>query len=51
MSIPTAGCRHWRLLAMAYSVGGRAAEDGRFESSIYLERNVQDHDAERSGSM
>src|SRR5882724_5087379 len=35
------------LLAMAYPLAGAAAEDGRFEKlSIYLERNVQDHDAE-----
>ena len=35
------------LLAMAYPLAGAAAEDGRFEKlSVYLERNVQDHDAE-----
>ena len=33
--------------AIAYPVTGSAAEDGRFEKlSVYLERNVQDHDAE-----
>ena len=32
---------------MAYPLAGTAAEDGRFEKlSVYLERNVQDHDAE-----
>src|SRR5215813_14636640 len=35
------------LSAFAYPVTGSAAEDGRFEKlSVYLERNVQDHDAE-----
>ena len=35
------------LFAMAYPLAGAAAEDGRFEKlSVYLERNVQDHDAE-----
>jgi len=35
------------LSALAYSVTGAAAEDGRFQKlSVYLERNVQDHDAE-----
>jgi hypothetical protein len=35
------------LSAFAYPVTGSLAEDGRFEKlSIYLERNVQDHDAE-----
>jgi hypothetical protein len=35
------------LLVIAGPVPGSAAEDGRFEKlSIYLERNVQDHDAE-----
>ena len=35
------------LSALAYPVTGAAAEDGRFEKlSVYLERNVQDHDAE-----
>src|SRR5258705_13979520 len=35
------------LSAFAYPVTGAVAEDGRFEKlSVYLERNVQDHDAE-----
>jgi hypothetical protein len=35
------------LFAIAYPVTWSAAEDGRFEKlSVYLERNVQDHDAE-----
>ena len=35
------------LSAVAYPLAGAAAENGRFEKlSIYLERNVQDHDAE-----
>src|ERR1043166_9387595 len=35
------------LCALAYPTSGSAAEDGRFEQlSVYLERNVQDHDAE-----
>ena len=35
------------LSAIACPVTGAAAEDGRFEKlSVYLERNVQDHDAE-----
>jgi hypothetical protein len=35
------------LSAIAYPVAGAVAEDGRFERlSVYLERNVQDHDAE-----
>jgi hypothetical protein len=35
------------LSAVAYPMTGSAAEDGRFEKlSVYLERNVQDHDAE-----
>ena len=35
------------LSALAYPVTGPAAEDGRFEKlSVYLERNIQDHDAE-----
>ena len=35
------------LSALAYPVTGSSAEDGRFEKlSVYLERNVQDHDAE-----
>jgi len=35
------------LSAMAYPLAGAAAENGRFEKlSVYLERNVQDHDAE-----
>jgi hypothetical protein len=35
------------LSAMAYPLALAAAENGRFEKlSIYLERNVQDHDAE-----
>ena len=35
------------LSAIAYLVTGSAAEDGRFAKlSVYLERNVQDHDAE-----
>src|SRR6267142_2439863 len=35
------------LFAMAYPLAGGAAEDGRFEKlSVYLERNVQDRDAE-----
>jgi hypothetical protein len=35
------------LFAVAYPVTLSAAEDGRFEKlSVYLERNVQDHDAE-----
>jgi len=35
------------LFAVAYPVTWSAAEDGRFEKlSVYLERNVQDHDAE-----
>jgi hypothetical protein len=35
------------LFAIAYPVTWSAAEDGRFENlSVYLERNVQDHDAE-----
>jgi hypothetical protein len=35
------------LSAIAYPAAGSAAEDGRFEKlSVYLERNVQDHDAE-----
>ena len=35
------------LFAMAYPLAGAAAEDGRFEKlSVYLERNVQDRDAE-----
>jgi hypothetical protein len=35
------------LLAVAYPVTWSAAEDGRFEKlSVYLERNVQDRDAE-----
>src|SRR5262249_13899898 len=35
------------LSAFAYPVTGSAAENGRFEKlSVYLERNVQDHDAE-----
>src|SRR5215475_9860976 len=35
------------LSAIAYSAAGSSAEDGRFEKlSVYLERNVQDHDAE-----
>ena len=35
------------LFAMAYPLAGAAAEDSRFEKlSVYLERNVQDHDAE-----
>src|SRR5882672_12955898 len=33
--------------AFAYPVTGAMAEDGRFQKlSVYLERNVQDHDAE-----
>src|SRR4029077_18742767 len=35
------------LSAVAYPPAGAAAENGRFEKlSVYLERNVQDHDAE-----
>src|SRR5262249_46433719 len=35
------------LSAIAYPVTGFSAEDGRFRKvSVYLERNVQDHDAE-----
>jgi hypothetical protein len=35
------------LFALACPITGAAAEDGRFEKlSVYLERNVQDHDAE-----
>ena len=35
------------LSALAYPVTGAAAEDGRFEKlSVYLERNIQDRDAE-----
>ena len=35
------------LSALAYPATGTAAEDGRFQKlSVYLERNVQDHDAE-----
>src|SRR5262249_43250133 len=35
------------LFVSAYPVSESVAEDGRFEKlSIYLERNVQDHDAE-----
>jgi hypothetical protein len=35
------------LSVLAYPVTGAAAEDGRFQKlSVYLERNVQDHDAE-----
>jgi hypothetical protein len=35
------------LSAVAYPLAGAAAENGRFEKlSVYLERNVQDHDAE-----
>src|SRR3982074_2352990 len=35
------------LSAFAYPVTGAAAGDGRFQKlSVYLERNVQDHDAE-----
>jgi len=35
------------LSAFAYPVTGAMAEDGRFQKlSVYLERNVQDHDAE-----
>jgi hypothetical protein len=35
------------LSAFAYPVTGAAAEDGRFQKlSVYLERNMQDHDAE-----
>ena len=35
------------LSAMAYPLAGAAVENGRFEKlSVYLERNVQDHDAE-----
>jgi hypothetical protein len=35
------------LSAMAYPQAGAVAEDGRFEKlSVYLERNIQDHDAE-----
>ena len=35
------------LSAIAYLVTGSVAEDGRFAKlSVYLERNVQDHDAE-----
>jgi hypothetical protein len=35
------------LLVVAYPVTGSVAEDGRFSKlSVYLERNVQDHDAE-----
>ena len=35
------------LFAVAYPATWSAAEDGRFEKlSVYLERNVQDHDAE-----
>ena len=35
------------LFAMAYPLAGAAAEDGRFEKlSVYLERNIQDRDAE-----
>jgi hypothetical protein len=35
------------LSAVAYPMTGSAAEGGRFEKlSVYLERNVQDHDAE-----
>lgn len=35
------------LSALACPVPGAAAEDGRFQKlSVYLERNVQDHDAE-----
>ena len=35
------------LPAFAFPVAGAAAEDGRFEKlSVYLERNVQDRDAE-----
>jgi hypothetical protein len=35
------------LSALAWPITGAAAEDGRFEKlSVYLERNVQDHDAE-----
>ena len=35
------------LFVIAYPVTRSAAEDGRFEKlSVYLERNVQDHDAE-----
>ena len=45
-------CNGWiaaagALSAMAYPLAGAAAENGRFEKlSVYLERNVQDHDAE-----
>ena len=42
MSPPLRLCPH-----LAYPVTGAAAEDGRFQKlSVYLERNVQDHDAE-----
>jgi hypothetical protein len=35
------------MSAIAYPVMGSATEDGRFEKlSVYLERNLQDHDAE-----
>jgi hypothetical protein len=35
------------LSALAYLVTAAVAEDGRFEKlSVYLERNIQDHDAE-----
>ena len=35
------------LSAIAFPVAGSLAEDGRFQKvSVYLERNVQDHDAE-----
>src|SRR5258705_12092575 len=35
------------LSALACPITGAKAEDGRFEKlSVYLERNVQDHDAE-----
>jgi hypothetical protein len=35
------------LSAFAYPVTGAGAEDGRFQKlSVYLERNMQDHDAE-----
>jgi hypothetical protein len=35
------------LSAFAYPVTGAGAEDGRFQKlSVYLERNIQDHDAE-----
>ena len=35
------------MSALAYPVMGSATEDGRFEKlSVYLERNLQDHDAE-----